>query len=56
MTTRVVTREKSLHGFMENGMIDKKNNYYPGFNQLLATCRRNSIKDEYELYIDMFPT
>ena len=56
MTTREVTRENMLHGLMENGKIDKIFNCYPDFNSLLATCRRNPIKDEYKLCIDMFPT
>ena len=37
-------------------MIDKKINYHPDFNQLLATWRRNPTKDEYKLCIDMFLT
>ena len=56
MITRVVTREKFLHGCKENGMIDNFFNCYPDFNQLLAVCIRNPTKDKYKLCIDMVPT
>ena len=41
---------------MDNGMIDKKFNCYPDFNQSLAIYKRNLTKDEYKLRIDIAPT
>ena len=36
-------------------MIDKEYKMSPDFEKLLAKCRRDPTKEEYNLYIDSFP-
>ena len=41
MTTKAVTGNKTMHIFVENGMIDFENNRFPDFNKILATRRKD---------------
>ena len=49
MTTKEVTRNDIIHGFVENGMIDFDNKRFPDFNNILATCRKDPTVEEYKL-------
>ena len=55
MTSKAANRNNILHGFKENGMIDRQFLQYPDFQQMLSTCRRDPTKEEYKLCIDSFP-
>ena len=55
ISIRAMTRNNIVHGFLENGMIDRQFVRYPDFNKLLSTCRTNPTKDEYDLCIKAFP-
>ena len=35
MTTKAVTRNNIIYGFVENGMIDFENNRFPDFKNIL---------------------
>ena len=54
MTSKAANRNNILHGFKENGMIDRQFLQYPDFHQMLSTCRRDPTKEEYQLCIDSF--
>ena len=45
-TTKSVTRNNIIHGFVENGMIDFENNRFPDFNKILETCRKDPTVEE----------
>eukprot|EP00957_Ditylum_brightwellii_P126534 9644342-Ditylum_brightwellii.AAC.1 len=55
MTTRAATQSNIQIGFTSDGIIDKEFKRYPDFNKMLATCRRNPIKEEYKKCINSFP-
>ena len=48
-TTKSVTRNNIIHGFVENGMIDFDNNRFPYFKHILETFRKDPAVDEYKL-------
>ena len=54
MVTKAATRDNIQHGFIANGLVDETYNRYPDFNNILATCRKNSKTDDYNRCID-FP-
>ena len=54
MTTKAAIYDNINCGFKENGMIDRKTNRYPDFNNILATCRMNPTKEEYALCVNSF--
>ena len=41
MTTKAVTRNNTIHGFVEDGMIYFDNNRFPDFNKILVICRKD---------------
>ena len=43
MTTEAATRDKIIHVFVENGMIDFDNNRFPDFNKILEKYRKDPI-------------
>ena len=55
MVTKVATRDNVQHGFIANSRVDKTYKRYPGFNKILATCRRNPKTDDYNRCIKPFP-
>jgi len=54
IATKACTPDNIQHGFIEAGIIDKDKLRYPVLNKILATCRRNPTKVEYELILDTF--
>ena len=55
MVTKAVTYPNVIHGFKENGMIDSEFMRFPDFEKILATCRRDPTKEEFNLCINSFP-
>eukprot|EP00957_Ditylum_brightwellii_P169188 12878039-Ditylum_brightwellii.AAC.1 len=55
MATRAATQSNIQIGFTSNGIIDNEFKRNPDFNKMLATCRRNPTKEEYEKCINSFP-
>lgn len=54
--TRACDSQNIRDGFIAGGYIDKDALRYPVLNKLLATCRRNITKDEYDNVLDTFET
>ncbi|EJK76050.1 hypothetical protein THAOC_02207, partial [Thalassiosira oceanica] len=54
VATRACSSKNIRDGFVAGGYIDDKVFRYPVLNKLLATCRRNITKDEYENVLDTF--
>ena len=54
MVTIAAKRSYILKGFTTPGMIDSTFHRYPDYNTLLATCRRNPSKAEYQLCYSSF--
>ena len=55
MSSKAMTFEGITHGFLEGGYIDRQHMRYPDFDKLLATCRTDPTKAEYELCEQMLP-
>ena len=55
MVTKAVTYLNIIHGFQENGMIDKEYKMFSDFEQFLATCQRDPTKQKYNLCMNTFP-
>ena len=55
MSSKAMTFEGITHGFLEGGYIDRQHMRYPDFDKLLATCRTDPTKAEYELCERMLP-
>jgi hypothetical protein len=54
MLTKACTRENIVHGSTANGMLDQKKRRFPGFDNLLGTCRKHPTVEEYKLCEDSF--
>jgi hypothetical protein len=48
MATKACTVKNIQHGFIEAGMVDAENLWYPVFDKIIATCRRNPSVEEYK--------
>ena len=55
MTTKSVTRNNIIHGFVENRMIDFENSRFPDFNKILEICRKDPTIEEYKMCETQFP-
>ena len=55
MTVKAASEKNIVHGFCENGMIDKKVGMYPDFNQMLDTCQKEIKQEEFDPYLRSFP-
>ena len=56
IVNRCCTQKHIRQGFIEAGMIDKVAMRFPVFNKILATCRRNPEKTEYDVIKSNFAT
>ena len=55
MATKAATRDNIIDGFVETGLIDKKQLKYPVLEKILATCKKSIPRDIYDKFIDNFP-
>jgi hypothetical protein len=53
--TKAVSPDNIQHGFLENGLIDKKAHELPDFDKMLATCRSEISKELYDKIVSDFP-
>jgi hypothetical protein len=54
MLTKACRRENIVHGSTANGMLDQKKRRFPGFDNLLGTCRKHPTVEEYKVCDDSF--
>ena len=54
VTTKAVTCDNVMHGFLEAGYIDTKKIQHQDFNKILRTFLRDPTNDEYNLCKDSF--
>ena len=54
IATKATTRNNILHGFVENGTIDKKSQRYPVLSMILGQCRSSIPKETLELVVNNF--
>ncbi len=48
MATKACTVKNIQHGFIEAGIIDAENFWYPVFDKIIGTCRWNPSVEEYK--------
>ena len=53
MAVKRLTRDDIMEGFVANGFVDSKLQWYPDFDKLLATCRKDPAHDQYNKCIKM---